>query len=131
MSLRKITSVKIPTATPSAAGTASSDSLTTIAGRLLAVYVKYAASSASTTDVTITTKGDKGGANTLLTLTDTNTSGWYYPRHQVHDATGTGITYDGTNEVYDIVPILDQVNVAVAQATENKTVDVTLLMETF
>ena len=129
--LRKITTVKIPTATPSAAGTASVSSTHAVVGRLLGVYVKYAASSAAGTDVTIATAGNVGWANTLLTLTDKNTSGWYYPRQQFHDATGTGVTYDGSNEIYEQVPIADIVNVSVAQATESKTVDVTLLMETF
>lgn len=37
---------------------------------------------------------------TLLTLTNANDDAWYYPRHQVHDEAGAGVTYDGTNEVY-------------------------------
>lgn len=127
----KYTTVKIPTATPNGDGDATSTSLHTIRGKIMAVYVKYASESAAGTDVEIKTSGNVGGENSILTLTDTNTSGWYYPRHQVHGSDGTALTYDGSNPVVEAPVINDLVQVVVAQATESKTVDVTLLMETY
>lgn len=50
--------------------------------------------------LSVTTAADGGVAQTLLTLTDANNDAWYYPRVQVHDNTGTGVTYNGTDEIY-------------------------------
>ena len=47
------------------------------------------------------TSSASGVARTLLTLTDANVDAWYYPREAVHDNAGAGVTFDGTNEIYD------------------------------
>jgi len=40
-------------------------------------------------------------SRTLLTLTNANSDAWYFPREAVHDNAGAGVTFDGTNEIYD------------------------------
>lgn len=111
--------------------TANTTSSNVILGRVLAAHVVYNDSPpAGTTDVTIATAGTTGGppANTILTLTNAATDGWFYPRHQVHDATGAGVTYDGTNEVYEAPPIYDKVTITIAGANAGDSVTVWLLM---
>lgn len=106
--------------------TGNATSNETITGRLLAVHVDFSASGAATTDTTITAlTPDKA----LLTITDSATDAWYYPRHQVHTEAGAGVTYDGTNEVYEAVPVHGRVKVAMAQANNAQTVTATLYVE--
>ena len=112
--------------------TANADSTVVVSGRVVAMYVKYNhAPPAGTTDVVIKTKGTSPAppANTLLTLTNAATSGWFYPRQQVHDAAGAGLTYDATRTVNEAVPVHDLINVSIAQANAADNVDVWLLVE--
>ena len=51
-----------------------------------AIKVTYAGAAPATTDVTLA--GTLGMAQTILTLTNVNTTGTYYPRHALHDTTG-------------------------------------------
>lgn len=98
-----------------------------IRGKLWAVNVTFAASSHANTDTTIATVSTP--TTTILTLTDTNTSTWYYPRHQVHGSTGTALTLDGTRIMAEPLVLDDYVKVSVAQGTADKTVTVTFLVE--
>lgn len=128
---RMIGPINTGSATGGASAASASASSNTISGQLLAIYIKYNGSPPAGTDVTISTKGTfpRPPSNTILTLTNNNTSGWYYPRQQVHDETGTGITYDGTNEVYEPVAVADHVNVKVASANNGDSVDAWLIVE--
>lgn len=110
--------------------TANNTTTTTVKGRVLGVYVLYNDSPPSTTDVTIATLGTSPAppTNTLLTLTNANTSGWFYPRQQIHDAAGAGATYDGTNEIYEPAPVHDRVKVTIAGANSGDSVDVWLMV---
>ena len=54
---------------------------------LLALYVNFHASAPASTDTTISSPGSPV-ALTLLTITDA----WYYPSHQLDDASGSAIT---------------------------------------
>ena len=86
---------------------------------------------AGTTDVTVATLGTSPSppANTILTITDAATDGWFYPRHTVHDEAGVVITYDATREVHEPVAIHDKVKVTIAQANDADSIDVWLLLE--
>lgn len=110
------------------AATANTTSTAPINGVLRGVNVTFAASSHANTDTTIATT--TAPVTTILTLTDVNTSAWYYPRHQVHGSTGTALTMDGTRTLVEPLLIDDYVKVTVAEGTEDKTVTVTLLLET-
>ena len=109
----------------SATGTGVSDEGLT--GLLRAVHVDYT-SMPATTDVTISTTA--APTVTFLTLTNTNTDGWYYPMIAAHTNAGAAITYDGTRPIYTLFGINDIVTVSVAQADAlANAVIVTLLME--
>lgn len=116
MNRQNLELVKVAVATTGSAGSAtgSSDSIP-VNGKLHAVYLDYHASApGGTTDVTISLKSDPGA--TLLTVTDNATDGWYFPRQQVCDESGTGLTYDGTRKVSEPYPVADALTVAVAQS---------------
>jgi hypothetical protein len=100
-----------------------------ISGRLLAAYVKYNDSPPNTTDVVIKTLGTESGSppsTTLLTLTNKNTSGWFYPRVTPDDQLGVDLT---TLTVLEPVPFVGKIDVSIAGADEADNVDVWLLVE--
>jgi hypothetical protein len=87
-----------------------------LTGRVRAIYVKYCGTvPPATTDVTITTEGTYPAAPsvTLLTLTDKNTSGWFFPRVAPHSVLGVALI---ALTVYESIPIDDIVNIAIAGA---------------
>lgn len=89
------------------AGTGTSGA---IRGILMAVKVTYTSQHANT-DVTITEVGGLG--RTILTLTNINTTGTYYPRIALHDTTGVALA--GQYAPFDLsTPIL----VTVAQGND-------------
>jgi hypothetical protein len=100
------------TITTGAAGSASGNGQSTspVSGRILAVYAGFATTHANT-DTTITAPSVP--IQTILTLTDVNTAGWYHPRAVVHGVTGAPLT--GGEEP---LPIDDYIKVAMAQATQ-------------
>lgn len=104
----------------SATGSATS---VAVNGELLAVHIAPSAGQAATVDVTVKTVAPE---LTLLTASNVSAAGWYYPRVQVQDGAGAGVTYDGTNEVYAPMPIDDGVTVSAAQGDDGETVTVTL-----
>lgn len=74
------------------AGSASgSSSVPVPLGELVAVHVNFHSSAPSTSDTTITAPNNPL-AVTLLTLTNNNTDGWFYPKVQNHDNTGSAVT---------------------------------------
>ena len=111
------------------AGVATNNGTTTtkIEGLLIGVYVKYNDSPpAGTTDVVVKTVGTSPDAptNTFLTLTNAATDGWFYPRINVHNTSGSAQA-----AVWDYVPLYDFVNVAIAGANNSDSADVWLLVE--
>lgn len=96
-----------------------------VSGRVLAViYGKV--DFANGVDITVTAEAT---AQPILALTDQNASGTFYPRQQVHGATGTGLTTDGTRLLVEPVVVAnDRVKVVVAQGGDTKTGTVTLVV---
>lgn len=83
-----------------------------VTGRVLSVvYVK--GDFADGVDFTITLEAT---GQSVLALTDQNTSGTFYPRVGVHDAAGAAATLDGTRLMRDcVVAARDRVKVVIAQ----------------
>jgi hypothetical protein len=102
--------------------TANSTSDVLVKGLVEAVHITYNHSPpAGTTDVTVATAGASGiPAVTLLTVTDA----------AVEDATGTDVTYDATNEIYERFAVYDKIKVTIAQANALDHVDVVILYST-
>lgn len=88
----KAYTLKVST-TGSAGSAAGSAALAVPLSELVAIYADYHASAPSTTDLTITSPGNPA-AQTVLTLTNNKTDGWYYPRQQKCDNAGNLITGD-------------------------------------
>lgn len=89
-----------------------------VSGRVLGVrYVKT--DFANGADITVTAEAT---GEAILALTDQNASGTFYPRQQVHGATGTGLTYDGTRTMNEPVAVAnDRIKIVVAQGGDTKT----------
>jgi len=108
------------------AGVATSNKTTDqiVRGRILAVYVKYLDSPPATTDVTVETAGVSAfPAQTILSLVNAATDVVRYPVVQNHDTSGVAVTGE-----FAPVVIHDKVKVTIAQANDDDSVDVTLLI---
>ena len=122
----------IPLSTITASGTngsatGSDTTNETITGKVMGIYIDYGAGQATTTDVVIATAS--APVVTILTVTNSATDAWYYPRTQVHGSAGSGLTYDGTRVVIEPMAINDRVSVSVTGANDTKTVQVSLVVE--
>jgi hypothetical protein len=74
---------------------------------------------ASGVDLTVT---NADGSVTYWTGTDVNASTIVYPRTQVHDNVGAGLTYDGTRKVMERFPLIkDKVKVNITSGGDTKT----------
>jgi hypothetical protein len=73
---------------------------------LVGVHLDFHASVPATTDVTISESG--GFGQTLLTLTNVNAGGWYYPRVEIHGPDGAALG------LYDLVMVEGDILVEVA-----------------
>ena len=58
---------------------------------LLAVYMDFHASAPASTDTTLSSPGGPVSV-TLLTVTNSATDAWFYPTHQLDDASASAIT---------------------------------------
>jgi len=98
----------------SATGSANSE---TINGEIHAVHIDYNASAPDTTTVDIDEVG--GAARKILDKAASKTDVTHYPRVAVEDNTGTGVTYDGSNEIYEPFALAGRkLQVAVAASDE-------------
>jgi hypothetical protein len=100
-----------------------------VSGQLLGVYVKYNDSPPNTTDVVIATIGTDAGsppAQTLLTLTNKNADGWFFPRIVPDDATGVEVE---TPPMLIQIPFSGRVDVLIDDANANDSVSVWLFYE--
>ena len=83
---------EIKVSTTGSAGSASGSAVLTLPlSELVAVHVNFHSSAPSTSDTTFTASGNPL-AVVLLALTDNKTDGWFYPKTQDHDNTGSAIT---------------------------------------
>ena len=101
--------------TSGGAGVATGTGQTTniLNGRLLAIQVGYHGSApAGTTDLTIASV--TAPTETVLNLANQATDKWVYPRRQVEDTTGAGLTYDGTRAVCEAFVVYSQLEVTIA-----------------
>lgn len=122
--MSNIRKYKISSGTIAADGTASAYS-TPIRGKILAVGVDYPA---HTCTVDLDSDGE-ASAQKILDLSAASTDKTYYPRKAVEDNTGTAVTYDGTNEIYEPYVVYGRVKLSVASGTAGESVSVYLVVE--
>lgn len=73
---------------------------------------------ADTVDFTITLEGTGEGVWTQLNRTATQK---VYPRVPVHDQVGGAVTYDGSNEIYERLEMVqDRIKIVLAQGGDTK-----------
>ena len=125
--IRKLTTLEITCSGSDGSATGSATTKGTITGKVLAVHLDYSASQPATTDVVVATA--HAPVNTILTVSDNKTDGWYYPRHQMDSEAGAALTYDGTHPVNEPVPVDDQITVSVDQGNDGETVKATIVIE--
>lgn len=94
-----------------------------IDGAILAVHLDYSASAHADTDVTIAES--TAPALPVLTKSNNNTDGWFYPRVTVHGVSdGAAITGP-----VDYQSVGDHLAVTVAQNTDGQTVTATIVWD--
>ena len=100
--------------------TANAESGRAVEGEIVAVHVEYVGSPPSTTDVVIETV--QSPAMPILTLTNANSDGWFYPVASVVDQDGAAVT-DG----YVPIVVNDAVKVTVSGANNDDGATVTIV----
>lgn len=114
------------TASAGGAGTATGDARSQhiVQGAILAVYLDYSAASAATMDVVIN-EANNSPALPVLTVTNTATDGWYYPRITVDNvADGSDLTGPA-----DYQHVADYLKLALAQGNVNDSVTATIVWD--
>lgn len=102
----------------------------TLSGRVLAAYIKYNDSPpAGTTTATIASANVNYPGQTVLSVVNSATSGWYFPRVAVHSNAGAAVTYDGTRPIYEAQPICDNLKITISGANAADNIDVWLMLE--
>jgi hypothetical protein len=105
--------------------TANADTPQVLSGLVVGVYIRYnGAPPAGTTDAIIATTGGSAPAVTILTLTNAATDGWFYPRINIHNTSGSSQA-----AVWDYIPIDDLVNVKIQGANDADSIDCWLMLE--
>jgi hypothetical protein len=95
-----------------------------IQGIIRGVAVKYAGDKPATADVTIKGKGTTCPSKPIITITDGNTDGWFFPKEIIDGTDGAAIAANYTD-----IAICDYVNIAVAQTNTGDSVEAWLLLE--
>jgi hypothetical protein len=94
-----------------------------ISGELISVHLAYSAGMPATCDVVLTRVADGAiPAETLLTVSNNNTDGWYYPRAIAVTSANTNIA-----GAYSRFGLANHVQAAIAQGNDIETVTVTIL----
>lgn len=84
-----------------------------VQGHLYAVYLDFASSISTTTDITIT---QASPALTVLQLSNYYTDTWYYPAAEYTDSAGSGLS------AYAPLPVLDTLTVEVGQTISSSAI---------
>lgn len=119
-----ITKYKVSATIATGATTASAYSKP-VRGKILAVGINYPT---NTCTVDLDSNGE-AAAQKIVDLAAANTDIVVYPRTPVQDNTGTDVTYDGTNEIYQPFIVYGRVKLSLASGTAGDTVSVDLIVE--
>ena len=108
--------------------TKNTDTPNRVMGEILAVHLTYIDSPpGATTDVTLATSAEIGGVQTILSIVNAASTGWFYPRIETEDILGASNTFDGTQVVYTEFAVVDKLNLKIAQANVGDSVDAIII----
>lgn len=113
-------------------GSATSSALTTgiVSGKVKSVYIQYLDNPpAGTTTATVATNNVAYPGQTVISVVNAATSGWFQPRIAVHSTAGAAVTYDGTRPIYDTQPVHDVLKVTISGANAGDGINVWLMVE--
>lgn len=97
----------------SASGNTTADEM--VRGRVVAVYLDYAATLTTTADITLAPAGTP--TENVLAKANSATDAWYYPRRAVHSSAGAAIEYANGYPIYEPFWVDDYLKLSVAQGT--------------
>lgn len=83
-------------------------------GKVLGVYLEFDADCDPNTDTVVATV--HAPIKTILTVDNSATDAWYYPRAAVHDVAGAAATFDGTRAIVEPIAVRDYIKVSVHDA---------------
>lgn len=115
-------SIQFLTLTVAASSSGGAGSVTdpvTRSGRILAIGLDFASATDAGCDTTVSVTGAIGPAQTLLTVTDSKTDGWFCPRLGAVTAANVAIAGSAVE-----IPFFGQLTVTVAQAGASVTAPV-------
>lgn len=109
-----------------AAGETTAEAYTSnVKGRILNVGIDYPA---NTCTVDLDSQ-DEASSQKILDLAASNTDVVRYPRKAVEDITGTAVTYDGTNEIYEPFVVNGRLKLSLASGTAGDSVSIAVQVE--
>lgn len=111
------------TGTTDASGDAVVTASVPLYGRLIAVEWVDGDLANNNTGVLTCTSSPSGVAVTLHTQDagEGDNDVWYYPRVAVHDLSAVGVTFDGTNEIYEPPVVAGYLKLTIAAGGDTKT----------
>lgn len=125
-----------PITTPASSGgagvsTASKTTDIVVCGEIAGVYLRYNDSPpAGTCDVTLVSAGVNHPAETILSISNAASDGWFYPRVGAQSVAGAAMLYAaGGTAVPAGIPVADKLTLTIAQANDGDSVDAWLLVE--
>lgn len=122
--MTRITKYNVSATIAAGATTASAYSIP-IRGKILAVGINYPANNCT---VDLDSDGE-AAAQKIVDLAAAKTDRVIYPRVASQDITGTDVTFDGTNEIYEPFIVYGRVKLSLASGTALDTVTVNLIVE--
>lgn len=121
----KVNVLKLSSGNADASGAATYSS-NPIYGNIQAIHIEYDSGSSANTDVVITDDRNQ----TILSKSNSNTDGVYYPRRAQEDYQGTSLLYAAGGQ---IVPckfsVYGPITITIADQTEGKGVTASILYE--
>jgi len=113
--------IKLDSGGADASGDATATTTNPVNGIIRGIELVYDSGSDAGTDVVIKEEGISSD-QTILSVSNANTSGWFYPYNYAEDTGGTDLTYDGTHKIAVPFFVARRISITVADQTENKSV---------
>lgn len=120
--------IKLASGAADASGDATATTSNPVNGIIRAIELVYTASSDAGTDTVITEEGNTTDT-TILSLTNANTNGWFYPHNYPEDVAGADLTYDGTEEIAVPFYVSRPLTITIADQTEDYSVTAYIYVE--